>query len=169
MGPSPHAHAIAAGSAMPVDRARDAAGRARNARPRDALGRPLPPGSEGVERIPDDFVLPPHEALDEAQRLIDNDRPFHAHELLEASWKTAPDAERGLWRALAQLAVGLTHGRRGNRSGAATLLRRGAANLDSYAGTAPYGIDVDGLRAAALHRAADPDAGPYRLQLRTPL
>ena len=30
------------------DRDRDGAGRARNARPRDALGRPLPPGSAGV-------------------------------------------------------------------------------------------------------------------------
>ena len=33
-------------------------------------------------------------------------RPFHAHEVLEASWKAAPPAERDLWQGLAQLAVG---------------------------------------------------------------
>ena len=40
-------------------------------------------------------------------------RPFHAHEVLEAFWKAAPPAERDFWQGLAQLAVGLTHARRG--------------------------------------------------------
>ena len=48
-------------------RDRDAAGRARNARPRDALGRPLPRGATGDRRIPDDLVLPPAQALQLAQ------------------------------------------------------------------------------------------------------
>ncbi len=34
---------------------------------------------------------------------------FHAHEVLEDAWKTGPEAQRELWRGLAQLAVGLTH------------------------------------------------------------
>ena len=89
-------------------RDRDAAGRARNARPRDGLGRPLPRGVAGQERIPDDLVLPPAESLGLAQQLLDEGRPFHAHEVLEASWKSAPDAERDLWQGLAQIAVGLT-------------------------------------------------------------
>ena len=100
----------------PTGRDRDPAGRARNARPRDGLGRPLPHDAEGVERVPDDLVLPPAESLAEAQRLLDAGRPFHAHEVLEGTWKAAPDAERDLWQGLAQLAVGLTHRARGNRS-----------------------------------------------------
>jgi len=76
-----------------------------------------------------DFVPPPRESLAEAQRLIDDGRPFHAHEVLEASWKAAPTSEKPFWRALAQLAVGLTHAQRGNLVGASALLTRGAAGL----------------------------------------
>ena len=123
-------------------RDRDAAGRARNARPRDGLGRPLPRDAAGDERIPDDLVLPPAEALRLAQQLLDEGRPFHAHEVLEASWKTAPPAERDLWQGLAQIAVGLTHARRGNAHGAAALLRRGAERVAGYAGSAPHHVDA---------------------------
>src|SRR4051812_45761110 len=108
-----------------ADRDRDPTGRPRNARPRDGLGRPLEPGAVGVPRVPDDFVLPPVPALVEAQRLLDEGLPFHAHEVLEGTWKAAPPEERDLWQGLAQLAVGLTHLRRGNHAGATTLLRRG--------------------------------------------
>ena len=38
-----------------AERDRDESGRPRNSRPRDALGRVLPPGSEGVARVPDDL------------------------------------------------------------------------------------------------------------------
>lgn len=96
------------------DRDRDAAGRARNSRPRDGLGRPLPYGRAGVERQPEGVLRAPGQALAEAQRLLDAGRPFHAHEVLEDSWKSAPQPERALWRALAQYAVGLTHAARGN-------------------------------------------------------
>ena len=130
-------------------RDRDGQGRARNARPRDSLGRPLPYGSAGVTRVPDDLVLPPREALAEAQRLLDDDLPFHAHEILEGSWKAAPEAERELWQGLAQLAVGLTHVRRGNAPGAVTLLTRGRARVERYREPGAYGIDVAGLVAWA--------------------
>lgn len=148
-----------------ADRERDGRGRARNARPRDGLGRPLPRGADtGVERVPDDLVLPPEGSLVEAQRLLDAGRPFHAHEVLEATWKAAPAGERDLWQGLAQLAVGLTHCARGNSRGAATLLRRGAARLVSYRENAPYGIDVAGLIEYADRLAdtvpADPPAPP---------
>jgi len=146
-----------------ADRDRDPAGRPRNARPRDALGRPLPRGAPGAGRIPDDLALPPAEALTLAQQLLDEDRPFHAHEVLEASWKTAPPAERDLWQGLAQIAVGLTHARRGNARGAATLLRRGAQRVAPYAGAAPHGIDAAGVCRAARDIAARIDrdgAGP---------
>lgn len=132
-------------TSSPADRERDARGRAQNARPRDALGRPLPRGSVGVERVPEDLVLEPGPALVEAQRLLDARMPFHAHEVLEASWKSAPEPERDLWQGLAQLAVGLTHLLRGNPRGATTLLQRARRRLALYADAPPYGIDVAGL------------------------
>lgn len=128
-----------------TERDRDAAGRARNARPRDRLGRPLARGARGVARQPERVPRTPHQALHEAQRLLDAQYPFHAHEVLEDAWKAAPAAERELWRGLAQLAVGLTHAARGNPAGATALLRRGAASLEPYRDCAPYGIDVPGL------------------------
>ena len=152
-------------------RDRDSSGRARNARPRDGLGRPLPHDASGVERVPDDLVLPPAESLVEAQRLLDAGRPFHAHEVLEGTWKAAPVGERDLWQGLAQLAVGLTHHGRGNRSGAVTLLRRGAARITPYAGAPPHGIDVAGLTAFAeeLARAIERGSDEMRVpRLRNP-
>lgn len=71
--------------------------------------------------------------------------PFHAHEVLEDAWKTAAEPERALWRGLAQLAVGLTHGARGNAVGASALLRRGADNIGPYRDQPPHGIDITGL------------------------
>jgi uncharacterized protein len=149
---------------MTSARDRDDAGRARNARPRDALGRPLPYGAVGEERAPEGVVRPPAQALAEAQALLDAGRPFHAHEVLEDAWKSAPEPERELWRGLAQLAVGLTHALRGNPRGATTLLERGAANIDAYR-EEPYGVDVPGLVRWAREVAADPRPGavPPRL------
>jgi hypothetical protein len=142
-------------------RDRDAGGRARNARPRDGLGRPLPRGADGEPPAPDVPALAPAAALDAAQRLLDAGRPFHAHEVLEASWKAAPAAERDLWQGLAQLAVGLTHARRGNAAGAAALLRRGAARIGGYRPGAAggYGIDTAGLAAAAAGLAGQIESG----------
>jgi uncharacterized protein len=130
-------------------RDRDAAGRPRNARPRDSLGRPLARDAVGQPALPEGLEVTPDWALATAQQMLDDSRPFHAHEVLEAAWKSAPPAERNLWQGLAQLAVGLTHALRGNDRGAAALLRRGAARLRGYAGTRPHGIAVDGLVAAA--------------------
>ncbi|MER6901906.1 DUF309 domain-containing protein, partial [Amycolatopsis sp. NPDC000740] len=87
-------------------RDRDDQGRARNARPRDGLGRPLPYGSDGVPRQPEGVQRTPAETLAEAQHLLDAGRPFHAHEVFEDAWKATDGPERELWRGLAQLAVG---------------------------------------------------------------
>jgi hypothetical protein len=108
----------------------------------------------GESRIPDDLSLPPGEAIALAQQLLDSERPFQAHEVLEASWKSAPAAERDLWQGLAQVAVGLTHAQRGNARGAAALLRRGAARVSGYLPGADdsggrYGIDVASVTRAA--------------------
>jgi uncharacterized protein len=125
-------------------RDRDESGRARSARPRDAYGRPLPHDAAGEERVPDDYAAAPPEALAEAQRLLNADRPFHAHEVLEAVWKAAPSQERDLWQGLAQLAVGFTHVRRGNAQGAQALLRRAADRIEPY-DPAPYEIATAAL------------------------
>lgn len=157
----------------PAARDRDGDGRARNARPRDSLGRPLPYGAAGVERLAENPDRTPLETLTEAQRLLDAGRPFEAHEVMEDAWKGSPDAERELWRGLAQLAVGLTHRARGNRAGAVSLLTRAAVNLEPFQSAPPHDIDVAGLLAWARqlagcppgHRDAEPM--PPLLRLRT--
>jgi hypothetical protein len=134
-----------------VSRDRDPAGRPRNARPRDELGRPLPrtrSAADGAAPVPDDLVITPAEAAALGGSLLAEGRPFHAHEVFEVAWKSAPDADREFWRGLAQIAVGLTHARRGNARGAVTLLRRGAAGVRGYAGDPP-GIDPGFVAASA--------------------
>ena len=141
-------------AASPRDR--DDTGRARNARPRDGLGRPLPYGAPGVERQPEGVPRTPAESLAEAQRLLDDGKPFHAHEVLEDAWKAAPEPERELWRGLAQLAVGLTHLARGNAKGARTLLGRGARNIEPFRDAPPHGVAVAALVAWAETVTAAP-------------
>ena len=151
-----------------MTRDRDPAGRPRNARPRDGLGRPLDradDASSGADRIPDDLVITGAEAAALADRLLRDGRPFHAHEVLEAAWKYGPAGERDLWQGLAQIAVGLTHARRGNARGAVALLSRGADRVRGYqdgAGSeraggrlaSPFGMNVNAFLAAADDLAA---------------
>lgn len=142
---------------MTHDRDRNAHGRAEQARPRDALGRPLPYGEAGVEPI-DETPLPPEETLAYARRLLDEGRPFAAHEALEVRWKSGPHEERRLWQGLAQLCVGLTHHARGNDVGAARLVERAAGHLSAHerdAG-ATYGLDLDALVTCARDRVGGP-------------
>ena len=117
-----------------MTRDRDPAGLPRNARPRDALGRPLDRSAAeaGQAPIPDDLAITGRDAARLADQLLREGRPFHAHEVLEAAWKSAPPGERDLWQGLAQIAVGLTHARRGNARGAVALLRRGAQRVRAY-------------------------------------
>ena len=128
------------------DRDRDTEGRARQARPRDALGRPLPYGAEGVEPVSEE-ALPPVEALEAARQLVAGGRPFSAHEVLEARWKAGPFEERDLWQGLAQLCVAMTHAARGNRIGADRLFERAAQRLRAFAATGrgAYGINLDAV------------------------
>jgi uncharacterized protein len=161
-----------------LSRDRDPAGKPRNARPRDALGRPLPRAEAGLATIPDGLVLAGPDAARLADELLRAGRPFHAHEVLEASWKSAAPDERDLWQGLAQVAVGLTHAHRGNARGAVTLLRRGADRVRPYRDTAepsargatepsgegtgelsgaggrPYGIDIAAVLVACDGLAA---------------
>ncbi|HEY9475083.1 MAG TPA: DUF309 domain-containing protein [Mycobacteriales bacterium] len=144
-------------------RDRGADGRPRQARPRDALGRPLPHGDpHGVPPVSEE-ALPPTRALELAQSLLDAGRAFSAHEVLEAVWKAAPPAERDLWQGLAQVCVGITHHQRGNPTGMVTLFDRAAHRLDRYSDDRPYGVDVAGLLrfcAEAVATSAVPDTAP---------
>ena len=127
------------------ERDRDPAGRPRQARPRDATGRPLPYGDpRGVDPVPE-TPLPPEQALATAQELLDTGRAFSAHEVLEAAWKAAPAADRDLWQGLAQVCVGITHAQRGNLRGSTALLERATARLGGYRDSPPHGVDVAGL------------------------
>lgn len=152
-----------------AERDRDEAGRPRNTRPRDELGRPLPHGSEGVARIPDDLDLPPDETIAYAQELLDKGMAFHAHEVFEAAWKNGPQNERSLWQSLAQLAVGITHVQRGNTRGALGVLSRARAGLaDDEADM--HVVDVRALVGYADALIDDLEAGvaiaPERLRPR---
>ena len=116
---------------MAGERDRDGTGRPRQARPRDALGRPLPYGATGVEPVSEE-PLPPSETIEVARSLVHEGRPFSAHEVLEARWKAGPDDERDLWQGLAQICVGLTHSLRGNDVGASRLVERGVGRVLRY-------------------------------------
>jgi predicted metal-dependent hydrolase len=118
------------------------------------MGRPLPYGSRGVDPVAEDVVLSPDEALRQAQRLIDDGYPFYAHEVFESMWKSTAGTHRQLWKALAQLAVGLTHLQRGNVKGAVALLRRAADRIDPYSAEAPHRLDIAGLASHARRLAA---------------
>ena len=159
-----------------MTRDRDPAGRPRNARPRDALGRPLDPtggpgsGAAGTDRIPDDLVITGAEAAALADRLLRDGRPFHAHEVLEAAWKSGPPGERDLWQGLAQIAVGLTHARRGNARGAVALLSRGAERVRGYQARASSqdeaSSDHEGSRGGAgSQRAEGRLASPFGMNV----
>ncbi len=142
---------------MTENRDRDEAGRARQDRPRDELGRPLPYGAVGVEPVSEE-PLPPEETVRFARSLLQQGRPFAAHEIFEVRWKTGPDAERDLWQGLAQLCVGVTHALRGNAVGAGRLVERAAGRLRAYQATGgpTYGVLVDEAVACA-RREVEPD------------
>jgi hypothetical protein len=149
-----------------VNRDRDPAGRPRNARPRDALGRPLDPADgtgSGADRIPDDLVITGAEAAALADQLLRDGRPFHAHEVLEAAWKSGPADERDLWQGLAQIAVGLTHARRGNARGAVALLSRGTERVRGYQRGAGAGFqDEAGFKGGAGSADGSPSGAGSR-------
>ena len=112
-------------------RDRDVAGRPKNARPRDELGRPLP--RDAANAMPEEPpAKTPDEALTRGIEHFNAGRYFQAHEAWEEGWHPAPEPERDFWQGITQVAVGLVHRGRGNAHGATTLLRRGAQRLQGY-------------------------------------
>lgn len=103
-------------------------------RPRDRLGRPLDWAAEGYPGIEQRETITHADAVAEARAYLDDALPFHAHEILEIRWRCCPEAERSLWRGLAQAAAGATHAARGNAVGAERLRVRGRESITAYAG-----------------------------------
>ena len=121
-------------------------------RPRDPLGRLLPPGSQDERRYgePERACASFADGLRKARELFDDARFFEAHEFFEYLWKSkdAAPADRDFWRALAQVAVGYCHLQRGNPRGAVTLLERAVAGLAPYP-TPHHGLDTSALAQSA--------------------
>ena len=121
------------------------------ARPRDRYGRPLgraaDPGN-AYPGVPDRSFVSASLAWLEALAYVEQDLPFHAHEVFEQRWRCAPQTERALWRALAQWGAALTHEARGNATGARRIAERALGGLNSAAIVEPIdaGMVTESLR-----------------------
>jgi hypothetical protein len=129
--------------------------RAKAERPRDELGRPLPWGSETRIELEDYATL----SLEENDRLgrehFNAGRYFPAHEAWEGAWRQARGTtDEELYKGLSQIAAGYTHHLRGNPSGAATLIRRGAGRIAAY----PPGYRGLEVRRLVKEMLADADS-----------
>lgn len=146
------------------DRDRDTQGRAKSARPRDALGRPLPREALG-EFVEEPDPASEEEALERGIAHFNAGRFFQAHEMWEFAWHPSPEPDRDFWQGITQVAVGFTHFQRGNLKGAVTLLDRGATKLEKYgkvyktlrvamiasaARAAQHEIERDGIEASPV-------------------
>ena len=111
---------------------------------RDRYGRPLRSPFDPSQVVPD---VPERDQIDglqawrEALGYLEQDLPFHAHEVFEQRWRCAPPDERDLWRALAQWGAARTHLARGNAIGAQRVAERAAHTL-AQASVIPAYVDV---------------------------
>lgn len=118
--------------------------------PRDRLGRPLR-GSKcdtgAFPQVPERSSISGEQAWHEALDYLQQELPFHVHEVCEQRWRCAPQIERTTWRGLAQWGAALTHRARGNETGAERLAVRARQTLDS-ADEIPNYIDMDLVQAS---------------------
>lgn len=134
-------------------------------RPRDRYGRPLPVGDDrAFPGTPERSSITAEDAWRDAIALIDDDLPFHAHEVFEQRWRCCPDDERAAWRLCARWAAALTHRARGNVRGAQTIAREVRTSLRSM-GSTPEPIDVELVDRSLIEILAEnDDAGPSRME-----
>lgn len=127
-------------------------------RPRDATGRPLPPGApdELGEGDPAAGAASAAEAVDLLRACLEERRHFAAHRVVLRLWRLLDPERAELWGAVAQLTGGAVHLERGNLRGAATLLTRSTARLAS---SEAHDVDVAALAEAARRMAEAVDAG----------
>lgn len=93
-------------------------------------------------------AIPPVELLQAVEEFNRGDW-FVCHETLEELWVGAAGELRDFYQGLLQLAVAQHHWRNGNYQGAVILLK-GGADLLGRVESVCQGVDVVGLRAAAL-------------------
>ena len=91
----------------------------------------------------------------EAMGYLERDMPFHAHETFELRWRSCPESERTLWRALARWTAAITHLERGNTEGASSIARETLAELAQADPTPLTREEINGVLAslAMLARA----------------
>lgn len=87
-------------------------------------------------------------------------RCFEAYEHLAIVWRAidVAEADRPLWRALAQVAAACCHVQRDNPGGARKILARAAGGLEGYRGD-HAAVDVDAVLNGVDRLRADLDAG----------
>lgn len=102
--------------------------------------------------------------LQKGLALFNSGKFFEAHEELEDIWREMQGPERRFLQGLIQVAAGFHHHSTGNRTGALSLIGRGAERLDQ----APdffLGIDLRALRRELMRwlEALAGDTPPPRL------
>jgi len=115
---------------------------------RDRLGRPLR-GTDASEhafpQVPERDSISSAEAITLARYYLEQDLPFHVHEVFEQRWRCCPEQERALWQALAQWGAAITHAARGNARGAHQVGSRALAGLLDVLGSSESGSAVAGI------------------------
>lgn len=125
-------------------------------RPRDRLGRPLALDADpasAVAGIDADAITSDESAWLLALAYLDQQLPFHAHEVFEERWRQVEGPQREAWRALAQWCAALTHAARGNAAGARALAVRAESTLTATAGV-PAVIDQARVLSSCRELAA---------------
>ena len=124
-------------------------------RPRDRYGRPLAfdaPAHQIVATVPERHDISSATAWDEATSYLNQDLPYHAHEVFEQRWRCCPPGESDCWRALAQWGAALTHQARGNPKGSREVAARAIELLGGCEIVDP--IDVELVMASLKDLAA---------------
>lgn len=141
-------------------------------RPRDELGRPLPPGSENRLHLPDFDALSVEENHALAIEFFNARNFFGAHEAWETCWAQSKGTEEEeVFKGFAQLGAGYTHWLRGNPHGVQALLGRALERIGDrgspYRGidTAAFAVILEAdIRAMdGLARGEQPELGTRRV------
>ena len=120
---------------------------------RDRLGRPLRGVSiatSSFPQVPEREFISSEQAWSEITDYLEQDLPFHVHEVAEQRWRCAPRADAQLWRACAQMGAALTHQARGNHVGASRLSERARITLATSTSQFP---EVDSVALNTLFSA----------------
>ena len=100
----------------------------------------------------------------EAISLFNQQEWYACHDGFEALWHETAGAMRPVLQGILQLAVAQLHRERGNLRGATVLMGEGLGRLRQDAGPA-FGLDLDGLRAAAAQHLQALQASAQQPQL----